>query len=230
MLASGLEGTVLAQSPAGSPEAPVIQAQGEATVTRPPDVAWVQIAVEARAAKPDDARQRDAAAMTLVVAAIKAVVAADAVKTSVIAVQPEMDYSAGGPRVSDYVARNQIEVRVDDLARLPKVIDVGMASGATSLSGLRFDVKNRAEVQLAALRLAVQDAMAHAEAMAAGAGRALGPLVRIQEQCCSPSQGVAYRLSGGAGGGRGGGAPIDTPVTPGDIEVRSQVIVTIAVR
>ena len=43
---------------AQSSEPPVIVAQGDATIRQAPDVAWVQIGVEARGNKPEEARQR----------------------------------------------------------------------------------------------------------------------------------------------------------------------------
>ena len=81
-----------------------------------------------------------------------------------------------------YIVRNQIEVRVDDLDKLGAVIDAAGASGATSIAGLRFDLKDRAVVERDALRLAVEDAMARARAIAAGAKATLGPILRIEEQ------------------------------------------------
>src|SRR5215471_1888366 len=115
---------------AGDP--PVIIAQGEASVKHAPDVAWAQIAVEVRGNKPQVARQKAADAMTSVMTALKRELPADAIKTSSFSVEPEMDYSGGSSSVKDYVARNQVEVRIDDLDKLAAVIDAGATSGATS--------------------------------------------------------------------------------------------------
>ena len=81
-------------------------------------------------------------------------------------------------RVKGYVVRNEIEVRVDDMNKLSGVIDAAGSSGATSMSNLRFDLKDRAGAEREALRLAVQDAMERARAMAAGAQATLGPILR----------------------------------------------------
>jgi uncharacterized protein YggE len=132
--------------------------------------------------------------------------------------------------VKDYVARNQVEVRVDDLQKLAGVIDVSVGSGATSISSLRFDVKARAQLEREALRLAVEDGMERARAIASGAGRALGALVRLTEQRQS-SQGIVFRPAGG-GGGRAGGAAFatETPIAPGEIEIRAVVTLTVALK
>ncbi len=169
-------------------------AQGEAIVRHPPDVAWVQVAVEARGAKPEEARQRAADSMTSVLAALKPVVPAPNLRTSGLSVTPEMDYTTSGSRLKGYLARNQVEARVDNLELLSKVMDAAIATGATSITGLRFDVKARAQHERDALRSAVQDATERAQAIAAGAGRSLGPIVRIQEQRMSSTP---YRVTMG---------------------------------
>ena len=230
VLVCALAGPLAAQNPPQSTDPPSIVAQGEAVVKEAPDVAWVQIAVEARGAKPEDARGKAADAMTSVMNALKTHVPAQAVKTATFTVQPEMDYSSGGPRLRDYVARNQLEVRVDDLEKLTAIMDATVASGATSISGLRFDVKRRPQAEREALTLAVQDGMARANAIAAGAGRTAGALIRMQEQRVS-GQGIRFGAMGGAGGGGGrGGAAPETPVTPGEIEIRAIVVLTVAIR
>ena len=228
IVAMAVPGIAASQAPV--PPENVIVAQGEAVMKQAPDVAWVTVAVEARGGRPEEARERAATATTSVLAALKTHVPATAIKTSGFSVVPEMDYRSG-PQVKGYVARNQLEVQVDNLDKLPQVMDASVSSGATTVSGLRFDVKTRPQVEREALRLAVQDGMARAEAIAKGAGRTLGPIMRMQEQRMT---GQGIRFSGlsqtaGAGGGRGGAAE-STPVTPGEIEIRAIVVLTVGIR
>ncbi len=87
-----------------------------------------------------------------------------------------------GKRVGrGYVARNSVEVRVDNVDRVGEYLEAAVASGATSLGGVRFDLKDRAKLEREALRLAVADARAKAEAAAAGAGRSIERIIRIEE-------------------------------------------------
>jgi len=218
-----------AQTPPAQAE-PVIVAQGEAILTVPPDRAFVSIAAEGRAQKTADAQQIAAQAMTSVQSALKRLgLPADAIKTTGYIVQPEYDYNQGRQSFRDYLARNTIEVRVDDISKLADVIDTTGASGAASMSSLRFDVKNRDAVERDALKKAVQDATERAQAIAAGAGKSVGNIVRIQEQRVSGPSAVRYDIAGG-GGGRGGLAQVSTPVTPGEIELRAIVMLTVAIR
>src|SRR5262245_17037764 len=206
----------VAQTPAAEP--PAIVAVGPAKVQRPGDLALVQGVVKARVASSAAAREQAANTMTAVLRALKRSVTDEAIKTSGFSVQPEMDYSSNPPRVRGYVARNQVEVRVEDLEKLSAIIDESTAAGASTMAGLRFDLKNRDDAEREAVRLAVEDAMGRAEAMARGARRTVGPIIRIVEQ----------RVFGGP-------MPVTfdrammqqkaaepTPILPGQIEIRSQ--------
>jgi uncharacterized protein len=220
-----------AQAPPSETGPPVIVAQGQSLIQRPADVAWVQIGVEARGMKQEEARQRAADAMTAVLGALKGIVPPETIKTSAYSVTPEMEYVSGLARLKGYVARNRVEVRVDDLDKLSKVMDASVSSGASSVSGLRFDMKARAELEREALRLAVQDAMGRAQAIAAGAGRTLGAIVRIQETRTSSPQNTTFMESvvgGQGGGGRGMATP--APVAPGDIDIRAMTVVTVSIK
>jgi uncharacterized protein YggE len=210
-----------AQAP--PPDMPVVVTQGEASVKRAPDVAWVSISAEGRAVKSADAQQRSAAAMTALQSALKGLgLPADAIKTTNFSLQQDMEYVSGSARPKGYVAVNQIEVRVEPLDKISGVLDAATGSGATTISGLRFDVKDRNAVEREALRLAVQDAMQRAQAMAAGASRTLGPIVRIEEQRTSLPVPRPMMMAARAD------AAAPTPITPGETEIRAQVVLTVA--
>ena len=220
-------GSLRAQQQSTAAEPPVIVAQGEALLMLQPDRAYVTFAAEGRAVKSPDAQRQAAAAMTSLQAALKTLgLAGDVIRTTSYTVQPQYDFANNRQTFREYLARNVIEVRVDDLAKLADVIDAGGTSGATSVSGLRFDLKNRSTAELDALRRAVRDATARATAIAEGAGKSIGPIVRLQEQRSSSASPVFQMQAGAGGGGRGGG----TPIEPGEIQVRATVTLTVAIK
>ena len=108
----------------------------------------------------------------------------DAIRTVGYELQPEFDYANGRQTFRNYVARNTVEVRLDDIDRVGVVIDAAGSAARRSISGIRFDVRNRAALERDALRQAVADARARADAAAAGAGATIDRVVRIEEEGC----------------------------------------------
>jgi uncharacterized protein YggE len=161
---------------------PVVVSTGEGLVQAVPDRAWITISAESRASTAREAQKRNTDAMTPVLAKLKSSgVASDAIRTIAYDVQYEWDFVNGKRVGKGYVARNSVEVRVDSVDRVGEYLEVAVASGATSLGGVRFDLKDRAKLEREALRLAVADARAKADAAAAGAGRTVERIVRIEE-------------------------------------------------
>lgn len=211
-------------APAAEP--PVVVVQGEGVVRQAPDQAFVRIGAESRSRNPKDAQNTNAEAMTAVQQRIAAAgVPKDAVRTVAISLQQEFDYTGGRQTPRGYVARNIVEVRVDDLARLGDVMDASVGSGATSIHGLRFDLKQRGAAEREALTLAVADALARAEAAASGAKRSVDRVVRIAEGApvtVIRPEAAAFRVAADA--------PASTPVAEGEIEIRAQVTVTAVIK
>ena len=154
---------------------------GDGIVKVTPDQAWVRIGAEGRS-RPQDAQQRNAEVMTGVQQKIASFgIPKEAIKTVGVDLQLEFDYRDGKQTPRGYLARNTIEVRVDDLAKVGDVLDAAVGSGATTIHGLRFDVKAREAIQQEALKTAVGSAMAKANAIAAGAKRGVDRILRIEE-------------------------------------------------
>ena len=204
-------------------EGPVVVTTGEGVVKLAPDRVWVNIAAESRARAPKDAQRLNAEAMKAVLDRLKALgLPADAIRTSGYDLQPEFDYANGKQTLRDYVARNAVEVRVDDIARAGEVLDAAVGSGATSVSGVRFDLKDRSAAERDALRKAVADARGRAEAAAAGAGMRVDRVVRIEEQRVmipEPRPMMMARQSMMA-------EAAQPPIAAGELEVRATVTMT----
>ena len=125
----------------------------------------------------------------------------------------------------EFVARNSIEVRVDEIARVGELLDVVVQGGATSVSGVRFDIQDREKIERDALRLAVVDARSRAEAAAAGAGRSVDRIVKIED---TRDSGVTP-LPRAMMTMKAADAP-QTPVEPGLVEIRARVTLTASMK
>lgn len=216
-------GTATAQ--VSNPDPPTVTVSGEGVVTAVPDRAWIRIGAESRAKVSKDAQARNAEAMTAVQQRIAALgIPNEAVRTIAIDLQMEYDYANGRQTPRGYVARNTVEVRVDDFARLGDVLDAAVGSGATSLHGLRFDVKRREALEREALQLAVTIALGRADALASGARRSIDRVLRIEELSVGggPERPVmAMRMKAEDAG---------TPVAAGELEIRAQVRLTASIK
>lgn len=227
MAGIGLSADASAQPQETSVQMPdVILTMGEGEVQVPPDRAFVSIAAEARSKISKEAQRQNAEAMAAVQAKLKgAGISGDAVRTTSIDLQPEFDYQDGKQSLRGYVARNTIEVRVDAIDRLGDILDLAVGSGATSIGGVRFDVKDRAEAERRALDLAVTEARSRAEAIARSAGRGVGAILRIEDQSdrsAPPPRPMmaSFRQA----------AEAATPVAPGLIEIRGRVALTVRLK
>lgn len=212
--------------PVVSPLQPSIVTRGHAIVTARPDRAFVTIAAESRSKNSSDAQKQNAAAMTAVLQKIEAAgVAKDAIRTVGYELQPEFDYANGRQTFRSYVARNTVEVRLDDMDRVGIVIDAAAAGGATTITGIRFDVRNRAALERDALRQAVADARARADAAAAGAGSTVDRVVRIEEDTQYEPPRPMMRMAAQAVE-----RDVVTPVEPATIEIQARVTLTVSLR
>ena len=203
---------------------PVVVTTGEGLIHAVPDRAWVNITAESRASSPREAQKRNAEAMTPVQEKLRAAgIPADAIKTIAYDLQQEWDF-VNNRRVSrGYVARNTVEVRVDAIERVGEVLEIAVGSGATSVGGIRFDLKDRAKLEREALRLAVADARAKAEAAAAGSGQSIARVVRIEEQGMARPPMPYLREVAALQTDRDASTP---PISAGQMELRAQVTLT----
>lgn len=222
---------LLLSSPAlaqNAPDESVIVTTGRAEVKMASNRAWVSIIAESRSKNPKEAQQLNAAAMNAVMEKLKAMnLGEDAIRTTSYELHPEFDHPDGKRVLRGYVARNAIEVRVDEIGRVGDVLGAAVGSGATSVGGLRFGLRDRDAAEREALRLAVRDARERAEAAATGAGVRIVRVQRVEEQRTGGPEPPRPMMRQMAMESAADAAP---PITPGTIEIRSVVTMTVVVK
>lgn len=231
MLLAAVTATPLATAqtpqPPAPPGPPVVVASGVATVKRAPDQAFVTFTTESRAARPAEAQKLNAQAMTQVQEAVKrAGIPTDAVRTLSFNLREDVDWVNGKRTSRGYVVSNAIEVRADKLDDLGRLLDAAVTAGATNVSNIRFELKDRSGAEREAVRLAVADARSRADAAAEGAGTKVVKVVRIEETSDRnmPPPMPMMRMAEA----RVAAAP-ETPVVAGEIEIRATVTLTAAI-
>lgn len=224
VLLAMLSAPALAQESVETPHGPIVITHGEAIVRRAPDQARVHLSVETRAQNPKTAASENAKVMTAIQQRMRSLgIDAEAMQTRAYELHQEFDYVDGKQVPRGYLARNTIEVRVDQIDRAGEIIDAGVAAGATSVGSIEFDLKDRESVERDALRRAVADARERASAAASGAGLTAGRILKIEEGAgtITPppipfARSMAMQRE----------AAVDTPVASGQIEVRATVTLT----
>jgi uncharacterized protein YggE len=188
-----LAGTAFAQTaPVAAPMTPsdgtLLSISAQAEARRVPDVATLSAGVVTQAADANAAMRANATQMDKVIAAIKAAgIAERDIRTSGISLNPQYKYVENqSPTITGYQASNTVDLKVRDVARLGKVLDALVASGANQVNGPNFEIDQPEPVYDQARRDALQKAQARAEMYA----KALGLKVR---RIVSISEGGGYR-------------------------------------
>src|SRR5438477_2766638 len=194
---------------------PFVRALGEATVAVKPDLAKVDIGVVTQGATAQEASTQNATRLTAVLAALQAALGPmGEIRTVSYTLTPNYNYPPGGgpPTLLGYTATNIVEVTSMDLANIGKVIDAATQAGASTVQSLQFTLKDDQPARGQALKLATQQAKAHADAIAAGVGGRTGAVLAGEE-------GGSVNITPV---GAAAAAPT-TPIQPGPVSVRANV-------
>ena len=200
----------------------IIRASGEASVSVRPDVARVALGVLTQDRTATDAATKNTEQAAAVIAALRSLLGAAAeIRTISYTLGPMYNYPPGGqPQLTGFSANNVVEAVVSDLALIGRVIDAAIQAGANRVDSLRMGLKEDDAVRAQALRLAGQKARAKAEAIAAGLGVRLGPVVSAVE---------GYQVQPVSNVDRGAAVAVTTPVEPGTLDVRAAVTLELEV-
>lgn len=218
-------GSVLAQRAVPEPTnsgKPYVQATGEATLSAKPDRAVVDIGVVSQATTAAAAAAQNAKQTTAVLADLDRVLGpGKKLRTTSYSVQPNYQTAKPGstPTISGYTATNTVEVTLDDLDLVGKVLDAATGAGANVIQRLQYELKDPSSVHAQALREAAEKAKAAAEAIAAGLGVKVVRILSSEEQVGGGAVFGSQRVSLAV-------APITpTPVEAGTIDVTATVTV-----
>ena len=203
-----------------NPTAKTIQVTGTGTVSAPPDQALLDLAVQTEGPTATQATADNAAAMTSVIAALTAAgVNKSSIQTISYTLTPISQNEANQslpPTIVGYVAVNTIQVTVNELGTIGKVLDQAISAGINQVQGITFTLSTDTltSLQKQAQQLALQDADGQAKAIAATLGVSIiGPISITPGYEFQP---VSYpRLSS-----------VETPIQAGTLQVTATVQVS----
>jgi hypothetical protein len=220
--------TTTVRGPDGEKEKHTISASGAATIRIKPDSARVFFGVQTIDKTVKEAREENSAKTKAVLDALKNLHIKDLkMKTSNVNVDllPSHPGEALISRIAGFRLTNSFTVLItdQDAARLSslasQVLDTALEAGANQVQQIVFFVRNEEEVNRQALTKAVEDALANAQALAAGAKVTIRDTVAIsgQPEYSYPAQVMRNSMPiGGLGGS-------ETPVVAGDLEITCRV-------
>lgn len=204
------------------PSSIVVSGTGEAAGV--PDEARILFWVETRSESATAAANENARLQEAVIVALRgAGIESRDIGTSGYSLNPEMQYDERErrSRLVGYVARNGVNVRVREIAKVGPLIDAAIGAGANGVGSLSFASSGAAELRREALTLAVGSACRDAEVMARAAGGSLGRLLEMSSTggVSSPRPEMFRSMAASAA------QDVGTPIEAGELAVSAHVTV-----
>ena len=192
LLASALALSAIAMTASAQTTAPAAFASSDGTLLfvsaqaearRVPDVATISAGVVTQAADANAAMRANAVQMDKVMAAVRtAGIAERDIQTSGVNLNPQYKYVENqAPEITGYQASNTVNLKVRDIAKLGKVLDALVASGANQVNGPSFEIDQPEAAYDEARRAALEKAQARASMYAKALGLRVRRIVSISE-------------------------------------------------
>ena len=204
---------------ADAPSGRTVTVNGSGSIASIPDTATISFGVTTQAKTAAAAFSQNSADIAKVIAALKtAGVAAKDLQTQYLSLSPRTNDT--GDQILGYTAFNSVTAKLHDLARAGNVIDAGVGAGADSVNGPSLTRADGEAQYRAALKLAVADAQAKVDALAAAGHFTVGAVQTVVEN--SAQQPIPMAADNKA-------ATPSTPIEPGTQQVDANVTVTFAI-
>lgn len=235
-LAAGLTAQRPATSPGGSNNtttAPItvtvpnqqmgISVTGEGKVSVTPDVAILQLGVQAQSSSVADAQSQASQAMNKVMNALTTNgIAQDDIQTQQFSITQltRYDQNTQTQVVTGYQVTNTVSAKIRDISKTGEIIDAAATAGGdlTRVNSVTFTLNDPTAATTQARDLAMTNAKSKAQQLAEGAGVTLGTPTYISESSYVPVAPVPMAAESKAA--------VSTPISPGQQEITVTVQVT----
>lgn len=217
-------------APAAAQQVPVelrpgevlLQVEAEGIHAVRPDLMTVTAGVVTTAATAREALAANSALAARMIEAVRGRgVEARDVRTSRLEVDPRMSRKEAReaedlpPRILGYVARNEVQLHLRDLAAAPEIIDALFEAGANRVQGPMFGLTDPDAAQRAVRKAAIAEAAKEAQGYADALDMRVARVLRVSER-------GRFEVSDGSIVVTGNRVH-PTPIEPGEIEVETKV-------
>lgn len=211
------------------PRPATIQVTGQAQVAETPDRVYIDIGVSTQAPKSETAASQNAERLSAVIAAVKRAAGSGAqLTTTEYSISPNYMYPRNRPAtVVGYTVSNVVQVRLDDLQRIGRVIDAASQAGSNNVQNIRFALRDEEAAHQEALRQAALKARRDVATLAGALDLKVVRVLTVDEEGGEmapvyPRMAVRMELQAAA-------APPPTPVEAGSLDVSATVTLTVEV-
>ncbi|MER2089435.1 MAG: SIMPL domain-containing protein [Sporosarcina sp.] len=133
-----------------------------------PNSAQVQLAVNTENKNLSEAQQENAYVMNQVIESLLELgISRENIQTTTYSISPQYDYVEGKQVFRGYQVTNAITVKITNIEQVGNVIDVAVQNGVNNVSNIQFTVENEQFHYQQALSLALKNALAKAQTIAA---------------------------------------------------------------
>jgi uncharacterized protein YggE len=169
--------------PGGNPPPRLVSVSGQGEVVAAPDRATITLSIVARNKDLAAAQaEADAVVAKLMQVADGLDIDDEKVQTTGIQIQPEFDWVDGKRRALGYLVQRTTTIELEDLAKLGQLMEQALATGVNEVSPPQLTSSKRQALARQALRMAGEDAVQNAEALADSLGASVGEVYSAQGQ------------------------------------------------
>ncbi|SDN58448.1 hypothetical protein SAMN05518871_10666 [Psychrobacillus sp. OK028] len=197
----------------------VITVTGSGVIEVSPNYVQIQVEVRKEGKELQQTQAENAQIMNRVIQSLLELnIPRENIQTAAYNIFPQYDFIDGKQVFRGYEVTNAITVKMNDIEKAGIVIDSAVASGANSVSSIKFGVDNPELVYQQALQRALQDAQIKAQTIAQTMKLALypQPVSIVEEQHNEPIHYKMLSMASSQGG---------TPIEQGKISITATVTV-----
>lgn len=206
-------------------EAATIAVEGEGKLVAVPDLATIDLGVQTEKTAVSAAQKENTEKMNRITEALKKEgVKADDLQTTNYQIVPQYDYNEGRSKLRGYLVVQNLNVKVRDLNKLGRLLEIAGSLGANQVGGLNFTIDEPEKYNNEARAKAIVDAKEKAVVLAKSLGVRLGKIRTFNESVGGTPPPPIFYAKEAFGVGVGGDAPAPT-IEKGSLEVVSRVTI-----
>ncbi|MDR4948539.1 SIMPL domain-containing protein [Neobacillus cucumis] len=196
----------------------LIKVTGEGTIHLQPDTASVNLGIITEMKELLAAQQQNSKDVAKVIEALRKLgIPANLIQTSDYRIETEYDYDQGKQLFRDYKINHLLQVKIEDLSLIGKVVDTAVQNGVNFVSNIQFSLKDKDSFYLQALNLALNNATEKAKTIASNLNVTLIPTPSSVVEAGSTAQPIHFQAEALMKG------TSSTPIEPGQVKISAVI-------